>query len=60
MKAKYTETQNFKKQGNENLILPKEFVENADLNKPVLNKVMVTRKLYIKYNFVAPLSQPSE
>ena len=33
-----------------------ETVENADLNKAVLNKTMDTQEQCIKYNFVAPLS----
>ena len=55
MKAKDTETRKPKTQKNENLVLPKEQVENADLYKPVLNKIMTTRESYIKYNFAAPL-----
>ena len=34
---------------------PKEQVENTDLYKPVLNKIMTTQDQCIKYNFVAPL-----
>ena len=33
----------------------KEIVKNADLHKPVLNKVMTTQEWCVKYNFVAPL-----
>ena len=55
MKAKDTETRKAKTQKHKNLVLPKEQVENADLCKPVLNKIMITREFYIKYNFVAPL-----
>ena len=55
LKAKDAETRKTKTQKDENLVLPKEQVENADLYKPVLNKIMTTCKKYIKYNFVAPL-----
>ena len=55
MKAKDTEIQKTKPQRDQHLVLPKEQVENADLCKPVLNKIMITREFYIKYNFVAPL-----
>ena len=44
MKAGDTEIRKTKTQKNENLVLPKEQVENADLYKPVLNKIMTTRK----------------
>ena len=30
-------------------------VENADLCKPVLNKIMTTQEQCVKYDFVAPL-----
>ena len=33
---------------------PKESVENANLYKPVLNKIMSTQKYCMKHNFVAP------
>ena len=33
---------------------PKESVENTDLTKSVLNKIMATTKLCVKYNFVVP------
>ena len=36
--------------------LPKEQVENKDLHKPVLNKIMTTQKQCVNYNFVAPLT----
>ena len=41
-----TKTQKDEKPKNkdENLVSPKEQVENADLDNPVLNKVMTTRK----------------
>ena len=48
----YSETQK-----DENLVSPKEPVENADLYKPVVNKIMTIREQYIKYNFVAPLNK---
>ena len=51
MKAKDTETRQTKTQKDENLVLPKAYVENVDLYKPALNKIMTTRE----YNFVAPL-----
>ena len=35
---------------------PKEQVENTDLYKPVLNKIMTTQEQCVKYNFVAPLT----
>ena len=35
--------------------LPKEQVENTDLHKPVLNKIMTTQDQCVKYNFVAPV-----
>ena len=54
-KHKQTETRKTKTQKGENLVLPKEQVENADFHKPVLNKIMNTRQKFIKYNFVAPL-----
>ena len=54
-KHKQTETRKTKAQKDENLVLPKEQVENEDFHKPVLNKVMTTRQKFIKYNFVAPL-----
>ena len=34
--------------------LPKEQVENTELHKPVLNKIMNTQDQCVKYNFVAP------
>ena len=55
MKAKDRETRKTKTQKDENLVLPKEEVENADLYEPILDKIMTTRENYIKYNFVAPL-----
>ena len=33
----------------------KETVENADLQKAVLNKTMTSQELRVKYDFVAPL-----
>ena len=33
----------------------KETVENADLHKAVLNKIMTTQEYCVKYDFVAPL-----
>ena len=38
--------QKIKTQKDENLVLPKEQVENADLYKPVLNKITTTRKMH--------------
>ena len=35
------------KQKDENLVLPKEYVENANLYQPVLNKIMTTRELQL-------------
>ena len=41
----------------------KETLENADLHKAVLNKIMTAQGQCVKYNFVAPLTlknkQPS-
>ena len=34
---------------------PREQVEKADRDKPVLNKIMTTRNQRVKYNFVATL-----
>ena len=34
----------------------KETVENADLNKAVLNKTITTQEKCVKYDFVAPLT----
>ena len=34
---------------------PKEQVENTDLYKPELNKIMTSQDYCVKYNFVAPL-----
>ena len=34
---------------------PKEQIENTDLYKFVLNKIMTTQEQCVKYNFVAPL-----
>ena len=36
--------------------LPKEQVENTNLHKPVLNKIMTTQNQCLNYNFVAPLT----
>ena len=33
-----------------------ETIENADLNKAVLNKIMTTQGQCVKYDFVAPFS----
>ena len=33
---------------------PNEIVENADLQKPVLNKTMTTQEYWVKHDFVAP------
>ena len=33
----------------------KEIVENANLDKLVLNKIMSTQEQRVKYNFIAPL-----
>ena len=35
---------------------PKEQVENKDLYKPLLNKIMATQEQCVKYNFVTPLN----
>ena len=55
MKAKDSETRKPKTKTDETLVLPKEQVENVDLYKTVLNKMITTREYHIKYNFVAPL-----
>ena len=44
LKTNNTETRKTKTQKDEKLVLPKSQVENADLYKPVLNKIMITRK----------------
>ena len=44
MKAKDTETRKPKTQKDENLVLPKEQGENADLYKPTMNKIMTICK----------------
>ena len=55
LKTEDTETQKTKTQKEESLVLPKEQVENTDLYKPVINKVMTTRMEFIKYKFVGPV-----
>ena len=37
------------------IIIKKEYVQNADLQKSALNKIMITHEYSIKYDFVAPL-----
>ena len=44
MKAKDRKTLKAKTQEHKNLVLSNEQVENADLYKPVLNKIMITRE----------------
>ena len=34
----------------------KEYVENADLSETLLNKTMITHEEFIKFNFIAPLT----
>ena len=41
-KHKQTETRKTKTEKDENLVLPKEQVENADFYKPVQNQIMTT------------------
>ena len=36
------------------------FQKNADLHKPVLNKIMITHDQWVKYSFVAPLNNFSK
>ena len=50
------------KEGTEKLITSflKETVENADLHKAVLKKTMTTQEKYVKYDFVAPLTNKHE
>ena len=36
---------------------PEEMVENADLPKPILKKIMTPYEKCVKYNFVAPLTK---
>ena len=38
-----SKSQRYRNKEDENLVLPKEQVENADLYKPVLNKILTTR-----------------
>ena len=35
---------------------PKGIVENEDLLKPILNKIIITQEKCVKYDFIAPLS----
>ena len=51
-------TQN--KQRDKKTSFPKEQVENTDLYKPVLNKIMTTQESCVKQNFVAPLRSKPE
>ena len=44
LKTKDTETRKTKTQKGENLVSPKEYVENVDWYKPLLNKTMTTCK----------------
>ena len=56
IKTKEIETWKTKTRKGENLVLSKKQVENTDLHKPVLNKIMTASKQCIKYNFEAPLT----
>ena len=48
LNSKYrTKNKQTKTQKDENLVLPKEYVENANLYQPVLNKIMTTRELQL-------------
>ena len=51
LKTKNTESTERRKTGSR-----KEIVENADLHKPVLSKIMTPQELCAKYGFVAPLN----
>ena len=55
MKAKDIEIQKIKTQEDENLVLRKEFVENADLYKPALKKdddhMRIIRKIQFRSSF---------
>ena len=62
-KTKDTKTQKIKTQKDENWVLPKELAANADLFKPVLNKLMTTCKTHgkeelknsrVKFNVAPP------
>ena len=55
LKIKVTKTRKTRTKKDENLVLSKEYVENADLDKPLPNKIMNTREECVKYNSVAPL-----
>ena len=44
LETKDTETRKTKTQKGENLVSPKEYVENVDWYKPLLNKTMTTCK----------------
>ena len=48
------QAENTKSQERQKTSLPKEWVENVDLYKPMLNKIMTTYEC-VKCNFVAPL-----
>ena len=48
LNSKYrTKNKQTKTQKDEKLVLPKEYVENANLYQPVLNKIMTTRELQL-------------
>ena len=55
LKTKEIGTWKTNTQKEENSVLAKEQAENTDLDIPVLSKIMITHKWFIKYNFVAPL-----
>ena len=46
---------NSKSAARQKISFPKEQIENTDLYKPVLNKIMTAQEQCVKYNFVAPL-----
>ena len=52
LKQNRQKTQNTEKQ---KACFLKEYVQNADLQKSALNKIMITHEYTIKYDFVAPL-----
>ena len=39
---------------------PKEIVENADLHKSIVNKIMTTQEKWVDYDFIAPVRSFNE
>ena len=53
--SKSKQAVNTKRAEKQKTSFPKEQIENADLYKFVLNKIMTTQEQCVKYNFAAPL-----